>query len=185
MSRPVRWLVLLAVIIALLAWKWNYLMGLLGWGLLFIAAAIITVVVQIKRHQLSSFLYQWHRWLGVIAFILAVWGILAFYRLGGDFGLSIIAAPDYVGALRILALVIIGIVLEAPRECWLLLVRFATWLVGWFRRRPTTGKPAVRRFIRPPTPLEGKPSLRTEADGTGITPEVAASRAALDNLRSW
>ncbi|GAI71850.1 unnamed protein product, partial [marine sediment metagenome] len=71
----------------------------------------------IWRRQLSAWahrwkLYQWHKWLGAIAFILAIWGILALFDLGGSFGLRII---DYgqilIGILRILGLVILGVIL--------------------------------------------------------------------------
>ena len=155
MSRPVRWLVLVVVVLALLWWQWPNLVRLLGWGLVFIAAAIITLVVQIRRHKASSFLFHWNRWLGAVAFVLAIWGILAFFRLGGNFGLSIITAPRLCrGALRILGLVIIGIVLEAPRECWRLLLRFFAWLGERFKKKPGPGQSPVRRVIHPPTPLE-------------------------------
>ncbi len=84
-STPVRQVILLAIILALLFWQSQNildvaenLVNMFGWGLVFIAAAIIVLVVQIKRRQLASFIFHWHRWLGGIVFILAVWGILAF-----------------------------------------------------------------------------------------------------------
>mgnify|MGYP001097943148 CR=1 FL=1 len=68
--------------------------------------------------KLSSLIYHWNQWLGGIAFILAVWGILALFpaggilrqvSLGGNLGLDIIGSQDIAGILRILGLVIVGI----------------------------------------------------------------------------
>ncbi len=104
-STPVRQLILIAVIVVLLYVFWGKivdaaesLVKLFGWGLVFIAIAFVTLVVRIWRRKFTSFIFHWHRWLGSIVFILAVWGILAFFRLGGDFGLRIISfpSPDFI-----------------------------------------------------------------------------------------
>jgi S-DNA-T family DNA segregation ATPase FtsK/SpoIIIE len=148
--------------------------------------------VLIWRRRLGTFIFHWRQWLGGIAFILAVWGILAFFPggrvlsngLGGSFGRDIIAfpSPDYVGALRILALVIIGTLLVAPRACFHLLARFFAWLGEQFKRRPAPSRPEPPPIIRPKTPLEEKPPLPAEMEQPVLPPEVVSSRAALEAL---
>ena len=117
---PLVWrLILLAIIVAVLFWWWDRLVtwvtdvtgstvDLLGWGLVLIAIAIIIIMGKIWRRQLSAWtrhwkLYQWHKWLGAIAFILAIWSILALFDLGGSFGLRIINDnQNFIGTLCIL-----------------------------------------------------------------------------------
>ncbi len=206
-STPVRQIILLVVIVVLLAVFWGKiedaigsLIELFGWGLIFIVAAIITFIVMIWRRKFKSFIFHLNRWLGGIAFILAVWGILASINytsdalengLGGSFGREIIffPAPDYVGALVILALVIIGVILVAPRTFFRSLGRFFAWLGKQFERRPAPVRPvsqepqpSVGRVIHPRPPLEGKPPLPAEMDRPLVPPEVAASRANLEAL---
>ncbi len=185
---------MLAIILALLFWQSQNildvaenLVNMFGWGLVFIAAAIIVLVVQIKRRQLASFIFHWHRWLGGIVFILAVWGILAFSPsgrlltngLGGSFGRRIIGFPsaDFIGPLRVLALVVIGIFLVAPRASWSSLVRFFFWLRAQFKRRPAPRRPvgqetqpSARRVIIPPG--ERKPAMPREMERKVILPEA-------------
>jgi len=201
-STPVRQLILLVVIVALLAVFWSNIVDaarsiaeLFGWGLVFIVAAIIILIVRIWRRRLGTFLFHWNRWLGGIAFILAVWGILAFFRLdsgfwvGGSFGLRIIAfpAPEFVGVLRILALVIIGLFLVAPRGFINSIASFFAWLGRQFERKPAPSRPVsqemqppVRHAIHPKPPLEGKPAMPVEMEKPLVPPEVATSRAALE-----
>ncbi len=198
---PVRWVILLVIILALLWWQWpnimaiaGYIWWLLGWGLLFIAAAIVTLIVQIKRHKLSSFIFQWNRWLGSIVFILAAWGILALLNLGGRFGLGLISNPPpgawgaIVGSLCILGYIVAGLVLVVPRPSFRLLARFFTWLSERFKSPPAPHKPVtpeiqtpVDRVIYPRTPIE-KPASPKELAKPELTPEVAASKATLEAL---
>ncbi len=202
-STPVRQLILIVVIVVLLAVFWNKiedaignLLELFGWGLVFIIAAIVTLIVMIWRRKLASFIFRWNRWLGSIAFILAIWGILAFFAaegllrnsLGGSFGRDIIAFPasNYVGALRILALVIIGIFLVAPRPSFRSLGRFFAWLGEQFKRQPAPGRPVsqelqppVHRVVHPKPPLEGKPALPMEMEKRLIPPEAVTPRGPL------
>jgi S-DNA-T family DNA segregation ATPase FtsK/SpoIIIE len=195
-TTPVWQLILIIAIVLLLSVFWlaikaaaEFIWGLLGWGLVFIAAAIITVIVQVKRHRLSSFLFQWHRWLGVITFVLAVWGALAFFQLGGAFGLGIIATPDYLGVLRILGLVILGIVLEDPRSCWILLKRFYSWIVKQYRIRQTLKKAVRRESPKPvrramPPTAEEKPALPREMAHGLIPPEGEEAEDEMANLQA-
>jgi S-DNA-T family DNA segregation ATPase FtsK/SpoIIIE len=202
-SSPVRQLIITVVIVVLLAVFWGKiadaftsLVELFGLGLIFIVAAIVTLIVMIWRRRMASFLFSWHRWLGGIAFVLAIWGILAFSpvsdpfprSLGGSFGREVIAFPasDLIGALRVLALVIIGIFLMAPWPTIHALARFFTWLRDQFKRRPAPIRPTgetqpVSSALHPRPPAE-KPPLPEEMSQPIVAPEVAASRAALEAL---
>ena len=195
-STPVRQLILIVIIVVLLAvfrdrieTAIGNILELFGWGLVFIIAAIITLIVMIWRRKLTSFIFHWNRWLGSIVFILAVWGILALLRLGGDFGRDIIAFPssNWVSVPRILALIIIGIFLVVPRACFRGLGKFFAWVGKQFERQPAPGRmvsqepqPPVRRVIHPKPPLEEKPPLPTEMSQPILPPEVATSKAALE-----
>jgi S-DNA-T family DNA segregation ATPase FtsK/SpoIIIE len=192
------WFILLAIILALLLWQSEYvvaavrsILGLFGWGLVFIVAAIITLVVMIKQHHLASFIFHWNRWLGGIAFILVAWGILACFRLGGGIGREIInyTAAEFIWVLRLLALVIIGIVLVAPRGCFHAVKRFFVWVGEQFKRQPAPRPSAGQERTKPiksliharPSAWE-KPAPPKEMEPPLITPEVAASKATLEAL---
>ena len=114
----------------------EYIWALLGWGLVFIARAIITLVVQIRRRKLASFIFHWHQWLGGIHLSWLPGEYWLFSGWVVTLVLRIITAPDYIGALRILALVIIGIFLMAPMASFHGLVNVFSWLVKQFKRRP-------------------------------------------------
>jgi len=156
----VRRLILLVLIVALLFWQWSAVTlwanniaskarELFGWGLILIAIAVIIIIGMLRRRQLSTLarrwkLYQWNKWLGAITFILAIWGILALFKLGGSFGLDIIGQQDFIAILWILGLVIIGTILVAPKTCFRLAASFFSWL----------GKQLKRRLARRPTPQQ-------------------------------
>jgi hypothetical protein len=61
-----------------------------GWGILIIALALITVIVLVRIRKVLSIFRHAFKWLGAIAILFAAWGILAFFDLGGSFGLGII-----------------------------------------------------------------------------------------------
>src|SRR4030042_4971013 len=70
MSTPFRQLIMIAIIVVLLAVFWENiekaiggLIALFGWGLVFIIAAIVTVIVIIWLHKSKLFIYRWNRWL--------------------------------------------------------------------------------------------------------------------------
>jgi hypothetical protein len=106
MSTPMRRLIMTVIIVVLLfvfrdslTSFFETLRELFGWGLLFIFAAIVTIITMIWRKNLGSLVSHWNRWLGGIAFVFAVWGILASINytndymtrgLGGTFGREII-----------------------------------------------------------------------------------------------
>ena len=148
--------------------------GLFGWGLLFIDAAIATLVWLTAKGSSSSLFYRWNRWLGVTALILTTWGILGFFNQGGTFGRTIIGNPDFgfnkgtaFGILRILLIAVIGSILLAPGAFYRSLVLFFSWLFkrGDLRRSlipPPSGQPTVvlppmdnPRTDAPPKPAEG------------------------------
>ncbi len=148
MLPPVRRLILVAILVVLLYWYWSALASwatdLFGWGLVIIVMAIGTLVgvlwyrklPSLWYRRLSSFIYRWNRWLGGVAFILAVWGILALFDLGGSFGRGIIGSLNFVGILRVLGLAIIGIIFVAPGACFHLVANSISWLGERLKRRP-------------------------------------------------
>ena len=182
MLRAVRWLLSLTFIVILIFWQWSALtswtagvrdsaLALFGWGLILIALTVVTIVGMTWRRQLLTFLrrwklHQWNKWLGSIAFILAVWGILALLGLGGNFGLGIIGSPNFNGIFRILGLVIAGTILIAPKACFRLTASSILWLGKEFKRQPAPGPtikptPQQKTVLPPvtetPTPPEIKP----------------------------
>ena len=96
----------------------------IDWGIIFVALAILTLMVLILRKKAGSIFRNWNISLVVIAIVFAAWGILAFssptMNLGGTFGLGIIGARDFLGALRIFGLLIISIILFLPKVTALL-----------------------------------------------------------------
>jgi len=181
---PLVWrLILLVAIVAVLFWQWGRLVlwfagvtkgtvELFGWGLVLVAVTIITIMGMIWRRQLSAWahrwkLHQWNKGLGAIAFILAIWGILALLNLGGSFGLSIIAYEQgLIGVLRILGLVILGVILVAPRTCYNLVIKFISWLGRQLKRQPVpkiASQPTLVSAspVEVPQPSEPEPEKKT------------------------
>ena len=144
---PVRRLILLVLMVALLFWQWSALTSWagdvagtvtewFGWGLIFVIMAVGTLVWMVWRWKLSTLISHWNRWLGGIALTLATWGILAILGLGGHFGEKIVDHPDLNGIFRIVGLAVIGIVLVAPRACLHLVTDFTSWLREQLKARP-------------------------------------------------
>ncbi|MCL0091725.1 DNA translocase FtsK [Dehalococcoidales bacterium] len=169
-KRRLRWLfyfILLVIILGLLLWRGeaialsvagigDKILELLGWGLVLILIAIGSLAWVLWRGKLSSLIYHWNQWLGGIAFILASWGILSLFNLGGSFGLSLINYPA-LGFIGIVGLVIIGIILVAPRACFRFVINSISWL-GKITSRPKKSFPQL-------TPKPPKPEKET------VTPE--------------
>ena len=130
----VRWLVLIILLAVLLVWQrstlatWanNLLVGsweVFGWGLVLIMLDLVVIIGIILREYLSAVarkwkLNLWNKWLAGAVFLTAIWGTLALFDIGGRIGLSIIGAQNVEGVLRVLGLVVLGIVLVAPKACW-------------------------------------------------------------------
>jgi len=190
---PVRYTILLSIIGLVVWWQWSELAGFFGWGLLFIAAAFITVIVQIKRRKLSSFVFRFNRWLGAVAFVLAVWGILAIFDLGGRFGDILIMEPaPAVDILIVIGLVVVGVIMVAPRACIRLVAKFLSWLGGQFQRRPAKvprylekqleqerAAMLTRIELHPRPPIMEKPPMPREMEQPAVRPERVIPKSPL------
>ncbi len=133
---PTLVVVLLIIIAAGLLWwflpniinwgtaTWESLIRFFGVGLALIAIYILIIVIIFGRRQFSLLSKYWNRWLGGISLTFAVWGLLAFINpyLGGTFGKGIIGTSPIIGALRLLGLVVLGVLLMAPKQTWHALV---------------------------------------------------------------
>jgi S-DNA-T family DNA segregation ATPase FtsK/SpoIIIE len=191
----VRHLILLVIIAALLFWQWSNIKALagmvyelLGWGgLVLVVIALSVLIVRLWQRKLSSFIFHANRWLAGVAFILALWGILAFFNLGGSFGLSIISypAPEFIGALRLFGLVSLGVILAAPKACLRLAVGFVSWLGKQFRRQPVPKylrkqlEPSVYQVTHPKPTVGEKPAIPPEMEKPVASPERVIPRSAL------
>jgi S-DNA-T family DNA segregation ATPase FtsK/SpoIIIE len=120
-SPPVRRLILLVVVVAVLFVIWNDMFALLGYGLVLIAIALGLLVWVAWRQRFSVLRHRWNWVVGGISLFFAVWGILGLSRLGGTFGQSIIDGPGTyapAGRLLVAGLVLLGIVIVIPRQFW-------------------------------------------------------------------
>lgn len=144
-SRPVRRLALIVIVVGVLIWQtqrlvsmgiairyglattWNSLLETFGWGLAVvgIAAAIVVWLLFADTRSISRW---WRQLLSAIPFGLAIFGLLAFFvyddpilsraTLGGEFGQWVIGAPDAGGVARVVVLTLIGLALAAPSLIW-------------------------------------------------------------------
>jgi S-DNA-T family DNA segregation ATPase FtsK/SpoIIIE len=165
-----RRLILLALILAVLFWRWSALtswasevtestLGLFGWGgLILIAVAVIIVIGIVFRQRLSAFvqrwkLYQWNKWLGATALLFAVWGILAILDMGGSFGLAIIGDDQgLIGILRVLGLATMGFIIVAPRASFRAVKKSVLWLVKPFEMPSPPVRPREEELQPPLSP---------------------------------
>jgi S-DNA-T family DNA segregation ATPase FtsK/SpoIIIE len=97
--------------------------SIFGLGIIFIALALLTLIFLLWRGHILSLFRNWNKWLGAIALVFAAWGILTFAsqsdpNAGGSFGLGIIGAQDFLGALRIFGLLLLSVCFIAPRPVW-------------------------------------------------------------------
>ncbi|MBI2868400.1 MAG: DNA translocase FtsK [Chloroflexi bacterium] len=196
--RPMRLLLLVGFFTALLFWqKQNIsaavagIAAFLGWGLLLIVLALAVPAVMMVRHEFVSFLRYIYRWLGLLGIILAVWGILGFFNLGGDLGRNIIGRPAsflaYLGGgLRVLALAAIGIALLAPRASF----DFVAAAVAWIHRKVETRSPRKAAPRPPVLPLFKARKPPAEAGSPAPVPdegprEVAKEAARVVTVDGW
>jgi S-DNA-T family DNA segregation ATPase FtsK/SpoIIIE len=191
-SAPVRRLILTVIFLGLIIWHWTTISNwiesvwagstdLFGWGLLFFFLALGFIIGVVWGRRVLSVIYHWNQWLGAVAFIFVVWGILGFAGMGGSFGEGIIGTSGFGGVFRLIGIALLGVILVAPGFCWRLIRRF----FGWVRsKRP---EPRERVYTEPspldrpiePTiigpPLTGPP----DAEATPVlTPPPAAAAAA-------
>jgi len=180
---PVWRFILVVIIVALLYWQaasvvsWagnivSSVWQLLGWGLALIAIALGALVWVVRRRKAASLIHRWNQWLGGVVLALAVWGILAFPSLGGNFGLAIISDSDFIGILRILGLVIIGVILVNPETSFHLIAKFVSWMRRRLRRR-LASRPAPRQEPSFPSATVSREPLKVEPKKKAATPVLA------------
>jgi S-DNA-T family DNA segregation ATPase FtsK/SpoIIIE len=142
---PGLYFTLAVIIVAIVYWQWDNITAwvtsvvdsiwaLFGWGLLLAVLFIVALVVTIalRRFAARHLLY----WLGSLAFVAAIWGLLAFFDLGGDIGLGIIRDKNFLGVLILVGITVLGIILVAPRACFRLVANSVSWLAERMKRRP-------------------------------------------------
>ncbi len=193
-QRKARWdwlfYAMLVLIVVLVLWwfrqeiaSWftdtvNGIWNLLGWGLLLIGIAIVTLLGLLRWRKLSLLTRHWNKCLGGIVFALVAWGILALFGLGGNFGLVIIGASAITGIPRIVGLFIIGTILVVPKA-W---AHLATELVAWVKEewsRQTSPRPSRpdRQQQQPLPPVQTTPkATEIEPEGETITPVLASAQ---------
>ena len=131
--------------------------SIFGLGIIFIALALLTLIFLLWRGHILSLFRNWNKWLGAIALVFAAWGILTFAsqsdpNAGGSFGLGIIGAQDFLGALRIFGLLLLSVCFIAPRPVW----SAVKWIGRSFKniiarnRQKAAMKQMVFREITPP-----------------------------------
>ena len=195
---PVRYwyLTLPVIIVLLLYWQRGTLvwlgtgiadltMELFGWGLALIISAIVTLVVMAWLRKLLLLVHRWYQLLGGIAVILAAWGILAVFNLGGSFGLGIVGiqASDFLSTLmailRIAGLILVGLILVAPGASFSVVRKSVLWLVKPRQRQPAVARSAPQRSPAPPPvtvtakPAEPEPPVVEPAIEPATAPVAA------------
>jgi len=142
--------------------------NLFGWGLLFIALAILTLIILILRHKVSALWHGWRFCLGTVALIAAIWGTLAFlgsggeeFGLGGEIGRKIIGHHrNFFGILILVGLYFLGVVLFAPSATFRSMSRFFSWIAN---RTKIPRKAAISPGTQVPVP--GRPTQPNKAAG--------------------
>ena len=156
-SRPMRFILLLLLVLALLFYfsaplvsaldtARDNLIETLGAGLVLLAMATLLLIWMLWRGRVPRFLRGWNRWLGGIGFVLALFGLLTFFKpgegipseatLGGNLGKAVIGDSDALGALRLVGICLAGLFLVAPRSSWRFLSTSASALAASYRRYP-------------------------------------------------
>src|SRR4030042_491755 len=117
------WLVFVGVLLFVF---WNRLLDTLGMGTFFLVLAVVGLSVAFWQRRLNILWERRNLWLGVTAFIVAVLGILAFFKpedwpnsLGGTWGLAVTGNPQSdwrtaLGVLRVVGVLMIGWAFLAP-----------------------------------------------------------------------
>jgi len=195
-SAPVRRLILTIIFLGLFIWQWDNISSwvdsvwagstdLFGWGLLFFFLALGFIIGVIWGRRVLSVIYHWNQWLGAVAFIFVVWGILAFAGMGGSFGEGIIGDDGVGGVFRLIGIAILGFILIAPGFCWRQLKRFLGWVGIQLRKRPEPeavytepgplDKPLEPTVVTPPLtrPPDAEPTIPV------VTPPAAAAAAGM------
>ncbi len=190
-SAPVRRLILTVIFLGLIIWQWTNITNwldsvwtgttdLFGWGLLFFFLALGFIIGVIWGRRVLSVIYHWNQWLGAVAFIFVVWGILGFAGMGGSFGEGIIGTSGFGGVFRLLGLTLLGFILIAPGFCWRQLKRFLGWVGIQLRKRPEPEAvyPEPSSLDRPLEPPVITPPLTKPPDAETTTPVLTPPPAA-------
>jgi S-DNA-T family DNA segregation ATPase FtsK/SpoIIIE len=122
-----------------------------GYGLIPLGILILAVLWFIMRNRIRELLAKLHVpaflqglniWLGVIALVFAIFGILAFFDQGGNLGNAIVGKssagddPSVAGFLTVFGLILLGIILILPRRSWALIVLLGRGIASLYRRYP-------------------------------------------------
>jgi S-DNA-T family DNA segregation ATPase FtsK/SpoIIIE len=118
-----------------------------GAGLILLAMAILLLIWMVWQWRIPRFLNSWNRWLGGIAFFFALFGLLAFFKpggdsiiaehtWGGDLGKAVIGDSDALGGLRLAGICLAGLFLVAPQSSWRRFSTFALALANLYQRYP-------------------------------------------------
>jgi S-DNA-T family DNA segregation ATPase FtsK/SpoIIIE len=176
-------IIAVAVIVGLLSWQWPNIsswansvrdetLRLFGWGLLLLIIALVILgMVLWSRRKISPSLVRFRQWWGGIAYTFAVWGILAYWGLGGSIGQYLIGFPDssFLGIPRITGLILAGIALTTPGTFASATRKANSWLGRQLQRRPAP-EPTI---IETPPPITMMPPPRPEPPPpTSSTPPI-------------
>ena len=119
----------------------------LGWGLVIIATALLTLVGLGWGHRLSLLVHYWNQSVGGLGVLMGAWGILAFFDLGGSFGLSIIGRSEVIGYLRVMGIFFVSIILIAPEVGYFVFIKPLRWLI---KRSSRLKAPTITRRRKQP-----------------------------------
>ncbi len=181
---------------------WEGLFGLFGIGLILIATALGIIIWIFAEGRFSFFSSYWKWWLGGIPLALAAWGLLAFFSpqggilsqatLGGKFGKSIIGDSNVTGILRIAGLVLLGVLIIAPRWSWRLIANIFSGvgkllqLIWRGIRKASQPQPKAEPTVREPSIRETEPERVTQKEIAKQIPSIVAPKAAeVSTLETW
>jgi len=176
----------------------------IGYGIVPVAILIFTVIFLAMRRNLGTITKHWNIWLGSIAFIFALWGVLGLIEyqsnnfpegLGGLFGYYLVGGPSpantidtIFGLLIVFAFIILGFILVAPHASYQLIGKVFSWIKGKPRektiRRTVINdiKQPEHRVLQPRIVNNIKPARLEEPDELLEPPAVAKSKKKLEDL---
>jgi len=171
------------LVVILVLWQWDNVVTLfesitlvigntLGWGLVLIVLGIFALALFVLIKSVPAFLRALRitaRAFGIICFLLASWVILGFLNLGGTFGNLLAGNGIFIGILRFLGFLVLGILLIAPVVSFRVVRRFLEWSLQKGRKKPVTSSvPAA-----PVTAIA--PSQPSETEKSGKKVSIAPS----------
>lgn len=198
---PGLFITLIAAITGVVIWQWDNITSWVdntvfsitstfGWGLVIVLLLVITIIILAIRRRLSALWYGWRYWLAVVCFLIAGWGILAFFELGGNIGTAIINSRSFIGGLRVAGIILIGIILLAPLASWRLTHRAASGVVSQtqkWRSARSVSTPKLKmdepEDIPPATnpPKPSRAANKNELNKPPATVKTETTNAVLEN----